>query len=363
MSPREFRIGRHVVGKGHPTYFVADIGANHDGSLSRAIDLIHQAAEAGANAAKFQHFAAPTIVSDRAFAALPRLSHQAAWTKSVYETYADASLDVSWTPALKQACDEAGIDFFTAPYAMDLVDAVDPWVCAYKIGSGDITWLEIVRHIASKGRPVLLATGASSLDDVTKAVEAILAGTGELVLMQCNTNYTGSRENLRYVNLNVLGTYRTLYPDLVLGLSDHTPGHAAVLGAVALGARVVEKHFTDDNRRTGPDHAFALDPGSWREMIKQTRDLEDALGSPVKKVEPNEQETVVAQRRSVCASRPLAAGTIVSRADIVPLRPCPPGAVPADRLEETPGATVTRSIETGEPLRWTDLTWPSSSRP
>jgi N-acetylneuraminate synthase len=149
---------------------------------------------------------------------------------------------------------------------------------------------------------VLLATGAASIGDVQKAVHTVLAKNPHLVLMQCNTNYTGSKENFKYVNLNVLKTYAAMYPDLILGLSDHTPGHAAVLGAVALGARVVEKHFTDDNLREGPDHAFALDPIAWADMVENTRQLEMALGSADKSVAENEQETVVLQRRCLRAA-------------------------------------------------------------
>ena len=128
--------------------------------------------------------------------------------------------------------------------------------------------------------------------------------------MQCNTNYTGSIENFRHIHLNVLRTYRALFPDAVLGLSCHTPGHATVLGAVALGARVVEKHFTDDTRRDGPDHAFSMTPATWREMVDRTRELEYALGSAEKNVCGNEQETVVVQRRCLRAARDLAAGTV-----------------------------------------------------
>ncbi len=250
------------------------------------------AAAAGADAAKFQHFAAETIVSDRGFRALgAQLSHQSNWNKSVFEVYAQASVDLAWTATLKETCDAAGITFFTAPYSIELVDAVDPFVSAFKVGSGDITWLEIIEYMAGKGKPVLLATGASTLDEVCVAVETVLAETAQLVLMQCNTNYTGSRENLNHVNLNVLNTYRQLYPSVVLGLSDHTPGHTSVLGAVALGARVIEKHFTDDTGRQGPDHGFSLDPDSRREMVERTREMEQVIGSPVKRVESNEQET------------------------------------------------------------------------
>jgi len=152
MTSNNFiNIAGRKIGRGQPTYFVADIAANHDGELQRAIDLIHLSAEAGADAAKFQHFKADTIVSDLGFKALGgQKSHQAKWKKSVFEVYQDASVDLDWTPHLKKSCDKAGIHFFTSPYAPDLVDAIDPYVPAYKIGSGDITWLEIIEYIAKK---------------------------------------------------------------------------------------------------------------------------------------------------------------------------------------------------------------------
>ena len=305
---REIRIGRQSVGIGHPTYFIADIAANHDGSLARAKDLIYLAKEAGADAAKFQHFKAETIVSDYGFATLGgQMSHQASWKKPVFEVYQDASVDLGWTPVLKETCDEAGITFFTTPYAFDLVDHVDPFVSAYKIGSGDITWTAMIEYIAARGKPCLLASGAATLDEVMRAATAILAINPDLVLMQCNTNYTASLENFKYINLNVLKTYRDMYPDVILGLSDHTPGHAAVLGAVSLGATVIEKHFTDDNSRTGPDHKFAMNPRSWRDMVDRARELEAALGTGIKRIEENELDTVVVQRRSIRA-KPTARG-------------------------------------------------------
>ena len=158
---------------------------------------------------------------------------------------------------------------------------LDPYVDLFKIGSGDITWPQMLRKVASKNKPVLMATGASEIGEVQQAVKALLSINPNLVLMQCNTNYTASLENFRHVHLNVLRTYATMFPSVVLGLSDHTPGHATVLGAVALGARVIEKHFTDDNRREGPDHPFSMNAQSWREMVDRTRELEFALGSPL----------------------------------------------------------------------------------
>lgn len=339
-----------------PTYFIADIAANHDGDLERAKALIWLAKEAGADAAKFQHFKAETIVSDHGFRSMgTQQAHQSSWNKSVYEVYQDASVDLGWTPALKETCDKAGIAFFTSPYALELVDAIDSFVPAYKIGSGDITWLDIVRHIASKGKPYILATGASSMDEVDRAVQAGFQVNPQLALLQCNTNYTGSLENFRYIQLNVLRTYRAMYPEMVLGLSDHTPGHSCVLGAVALGARIIEKHFTDDCTRVGPDHKFSMDPATWREMVERTRELEFALGNGIKRVEKNELETVVVQRRCLRTTSALSAGHQLRSEDLIPLRPCPADAVSPAEIKQIIGLTLRRSKQKGEHLTRLDL--------
>jgi len=353
---RVLAIGGRNVGDDQPTYFVADVAANHDGDLERAKELIRLAAAAGAQAAKFQHFKAETIVSDRGFRDLGgQQSHQAKWTKSVFEVYRAASVNPDWTAALKETCDEAGIMFFTSPYALDIVDEIDPYVSAYKIGSGDITWIEMIEHIAAKQKPYIMAAGASTMDEVNRAVSAGLAINPRLCLMQCNTNYTASLENFRFVHLNVLRTFRVMYPDLVLGLSDHTPGHVTVLGAVALGARVIEKHFTDDVRREGPDHAFSMDPRTWREMVDRTRELENALGTGVKRVEENEKETVVLQRRAIRVRTALPAATTLTSEHLTVLRPCPTDGLPPHQIGNLIGRRLRRSVAVGEHLRWTDL--------
>ena len=349
-------IAGKQIGRDDPVYFIADIAANHDGDLQRAVDLIHLAAEAGADAAKFQHFKADTIVSDAGFKALGgQQSHQSKWKKSVFEVYKDASVDLGWTPRLKAACDSAGIAFFTSPYAFDLVDAVDPYVPAYKIGSGDITWLEIIEYIAGKNKPYILASGASTMDEVARAVETALRINPQLALLQCNTNYTASLENFKFIQLNVLRSYREMSPDLILGLSDHTPGHATVLGAVALGARIIEKHFTDDTRRTGPDHGFSMDPQTWREMVDRTRELENSLGDGRKKVELNERDTVVLQRRSIRLQADRPQGFELDRKSLTVLRPCPADALPAHEIQRVVGRRLRHAMKAGDHIRWTDI--------
>lgn len=349
----KFKIGSRWVGNGEETYFIADISANHDGDLGRAKDLIRLSKEAGANAAKFQHFRASEIVSDGGFRSLSdQLSHQASWQKSVFEVYEDASIPWDWTSELKSCCDDVGIDFFSTPYDLEAVDMLDEYVPAYKIGSGDITWLDMLDHIARKQKPVILATGASNIGDVQRAVDVILRTNRELALLQCNTDYTANVDSARYAHLNVLKTYQSMYPDVVTGLSDHTFGHVTVLGAVALGGRVVEKHFTDDNDREGPDHPFSMNPKTWREMVDRTRELERALGSADKRVQDNERATIVVQRRCLRAKRDLAQGTRLTEEMIAVLRPATPGSVLPFEKNELIGKSLRMDLSEGQHFTW-----------
>lgn len=353
---QEIKINKNTITHDSPTYFIADVAANHDGDLGRAKELIYLCAEAGADAAKFQHFTAKTIVSDRGFKNLGgQQSHQASWKKSVFEVYNDASLNKDWTAELKETCVKAGIDFFTSPYSFDLVDYVDQYVPAYKVGSGDITWYEIIEFMAKKNKPMLIACGASTGDEVVGAINACLKHNNNIVLMQCNTNYTASLENFKYIQLNVLNTFKSMFPGVILGLSDHTPGHATVLGAVALGARMVEKHFTDSNDRNGPDHKFAMNPKSWREMVDRTRELEYSLGCGIKKVEENEKETVILQRRSIRVRTGLQKGQVLSKEHLEVLRPCPVDGLPPFEIGRVIGKKLRRDLTEGDHIKWSDL--------
>lgn len=349
-------INQHEISIQSPTYFIADIAANHDGELSRAKELIWLAKEAGADAAKFQHFKAEKIVSDYGFKKLSgQMSHQALWEKSVYEVYKQYELNRQWNEELISTAKSAGIDFLTTPYDTEAISMLDVYLPAYKIGSGDITWTQFIGEIARKDKPVLLATGAASMEDVERAVETVLNYNQKIVLMQCNTNYTGSIDNFKHINLKVLETYKIRYPNMVLGLSDHSSGHSTVLGAIALGARVIEKHFTDDNKRIGPDHSFAMNPYTWREMIDRSRELETALGTGIKQVEKNEQETIVVQRRCLRLKVEKRAGDLISESDLECLRPAPLGALEPYRLRTVIGRKLTVGKQAGDALYLADL--------
>lgn len=339
-----------------PTYFIADIASNHDGDLGRAKELIWRAKDAGLDAVKFQHFKAGKIVSDYGFRNLGgHMSHQASWKKSVFEVYKQYECNRDWNESLVQTAREAGIHFLTTPYDFEAVDMLDSLLPAYKIGSGDITWTEFICFIARRNKPVLLATGASNMDDVERAVDAVLAYSGNIVLMQCNTNYTGSLENFRHINLKVLQSFALRYPGMILGLSDHTPGHSTVLGAIAMGARVIEKHFTDDNNRVGPDHAFSIAPSAWKELIERSRELELALGSCIKRIEDNERDTVVVQRRCMRLTRNMTAGEKLAAVDLEALRPAPHGSVAPYELGSVVGKRLAHDKVAGDALYEKDI--------
>jgi N-acetylneuraminate synthase len=352
----DIKIGSRLIGPSHPTYFIADIAANHDGDLERAKLLIRLAKKAGAEAAKFQNFDAPKIVSDYGFSHMnSQVSHQAKWKKPVVEVYRAASIPFEWTLTLQEECKDAGIDYFSSPYDFEAIDFLDPFVEMYKAGSGEIDWIEALERMASKGKPFFIATGASTIGEVQQAVHAILKINKQLVLMQCNTNYTASPDNYDHLHLNVLKTYAAMFPDVILGLSDHTHALAPILGAVTLGARVIERHFTDSNDREGPDHKFAMNPENWAKMVEETRLLERSLGSPDKFIAGNEVQTAIVQRRCLRAARDIQAGETFTRDMIDVLRPATPGAIKPDEIPNVIGTKALHEIPFGKELRWTDL--------
>lgn len=352
----EIRIGNRKISINNPTYFIADIASNHDGELTRAKELIWSSKESGADAVKFQHFHADKIVSDIGFKKIVgQGSHQSNWKKSVYDVFKQYEFNREWNMELIEEARKAQIEFFTTPYDFGAIDGIDKYMPAYKIGSGDITWTEFIEFIAKKKKPTLLATGASEFIDVKRAVDSILKFNQQIVLMQCNTNYTGSVENFKYINLNVLKTYGTMYPNMILGLSDHTPGHSTVLGAVTLGARVIEKHYTDNNNRIGPDHPFSMNPVSWREMIERTRELEFSLGDGVKVIEQNESETVIVQRRGLYLNKNLSKGQVVQSEDIEFLRPAVENGYSPYEIELVVGSVIRKDKLAGDMISRGDL--------
>ena len=355
---KDIKIGKHIIGENHPTYFIADIAANHDGDIERAKSLIKLAKESGADAVKFQHHDVKKYVSDYGFKNLGgKFSHQSKWDKSIFEVYKDAEVPRSWTDELKEYCNKLDVTFFTTPYDLETVDFIDKFVPAFKIGSGDVAWHAMLNKIANTNKPVLFATGASTMQEVINAVNILTSINKNVILMQCNTNYTGKDENFKYINLNVLKTYKTLFPNIILGLSDHTHGGVTVLGSVVLGAKVIEKHFTDDTTRKGPDHPFSMDPTTWRKMVDDTRLLESAMGSSMKKVEDNEKETVILQRRAIRLVVTKQEGEVINLEDIQFQRPCPDDAISVNDFSQIIGKKLSKNKDNGDYIKMEDIIW------
>lgn len=343
---KKIRIGNRWVGEGEPVYIIAEIGSNFDGSLAQAKKMVDLAKQAGADAAKFQSFLPDKIIARKAFER--KSSFQARWKKSVYQVYSDAVFPREWHREIAGYCAEKGIDFLSSPYDREAVDLLDEiGVPAFKIGSGDITFLSLVEYIAKKGKPVILGTGASSMGEIEEAVNVIrAAGNQDLILLQCVTNYPSPFED---ANIRAMVTIGETFGTPV-GYSDHTPGSVVPLGAVALGACVIEKHFTSDKKLAGPDHPFAMDVADMTSMVKDIRLLEKALGSSVKQLTASEKETAVLQRRCLFASVRIPAGTVITAGMIEPLRPAT--GIPPKYLDFVVGRKARADIEAGQPITW-----------
>lgn len=343
---RKIRIGERWVGEEEPTYIIAEIGSNFDGSLAQAKHLVDLAKEVGADATKFQSFLPDKIIARRGFEA--KTSFQSKWKKPVYEVYSEAVLPREWHQELAEYCHKKDIHFFSSPYDKEAVDLLSEiGVPALKIGSGDITNPALIEYIAKKNKPVLLGTGASSMGEIEQAVNTIRAtGNQDIVLLQCITNYPSPFE---HANIRAMVTLKDAFQVLV-GYSDHTPGSVVPLGAVALGACVIEKHFTFDKTRKGPDHPSAMDVPEMKAMIRDIRLLESALGSPIKQLTPAETETVIIQRRSLYASVNIPAGTTITMEMIEPLRPAT-GITPP-YLHLVTGRKAKVDIAEGESITW-----------
>jgi sialic acid synthase SpsE len=346
-----FKIGNRMVGEGQPAYFMADIGANFDGDLEKAKKLAFAAKQAGADVVKIQSFKADKIVSGAGFASMKLKGIHGSWNRPIDEVFKEAEFPREWHKEFFAYCHEIGVTPSSSPYDVEAVDLMDELgTDFYKIGSGDITWLEMIEYIAKKGKPVILATGASTLAEVDEAVCVIeRAGNRELAILQCITNYPSKIES---ANINVLNTYREAF-NAVIGYSDHSPGDVVVLGAVALGAKVIEKHFTLSKKDKGPDHPHSMEPEEFARMVERTRDLERAMGTARKEVVEEESETVIVQRRGLCASKDLAKGSVLTAEDIAVLRPAL-GILP-NLKSAIVGKRLNRDISTGTPIRWEDI--------
>lgn len=348
---KNIKIGNRMIGSDHPTYFIAEIGGNFDGSMDKAKRLIDAAKMAGADCAKFQTFTAKTIVSEGGFSKMTLHGVHGSWGRTVSEVFKDVEFPLEWHQEIADYCKKVGIDFSTSPYFKEAVDlCADMNIPFIKIGSGEITWLEMIEYMACKGIPIMLATGDATMSEIDEAVRTIeKTGNRNLVLMQCITNYPSKIDS---ANVNVLKTYQNAF-DCLTGYSDHSPGHVVALASVVLGGRVIEKHFTLNKKDQGPDHPHSMEPEEFKLMVDSIREVERAMGSSRKEVVEEESETVFVQRRCLYAKRDLRSGHIITADDIDVLRPAL-GILP--KFKDTIiGKSVNKDIPAGEPIFWEDL--------
>ena len=317
MDIKSIKIGNRFVGHGYPTYVIAEIGSNFDGSIHKAKKLIKIAKQSGADAAKFQSFKTELLLSKNGFNT--KDAFQSRWPKSVWQTYKDAELPREWHKELNQYCKKIGIDFFASPWDFEAVDLLSKLnVPAFKIGSGDITFDELLIHIGKKQKPILLATGASNVDEISHALNVLKStGNKKIILLHSVVQYPSS---INQANINAMINLQNRFR-LNVGYSDHSPGFTVALASVALGASVIEKHFTLSQKDKGPDHPHSMEPDSFRNMVQEIRLIEQALGDGIKIPQPEEKETRIIQRRSIWSIKQIKKGEKFTRENIMVLRP------------------------------------------
>lgn len=349
--PKAIKIGEQLVGNGHPAYVIAEIGANFDNSLTKAKELCDAAKEAGADCAKFQSFISEKIVSGKGFARMQLKGVHGSWGRPVNEVFKDAEFPREWHAEVAEYCNKIGIHFSTSPYDFEAVDlCADLKVPYIKIGSGEITWLEMLEYIAKKGLPMVLATGDATLSEIDEAIRTIEStGNRNLILLQCITNYPSMIES---ANINVLKTYQNAF-DILTGYSDHSPGDVVILGSIALGGCLVEKHFTLNKKDKGPDHPHSMDVKEFKTMVERIRQLELAMGSTRKFVVEEESETVYVQRRGLYAAKDIKKGQVLTADDITALRPAL-GILPKYKTVLI-GKEAKTDIPANEPLFWNNF--------
>jgi N-acetylneuraminate synthase/N,N'-diacetyllegionaminate synthase len=349
---KKIRVGDRLLGEGEPTFIVAEIGVNHNGSLRMAKKLIDVAKNVGADAVKFQAFKAERIVTKYA----EKASYQKETTdpqKSQYDMLKKLELEDEEIKELHTCANKRNIIFLSSAFddeSVDLLDSLD--VPAFKVASGEVTNFPLLRHMAEKKRPIILSTGLSSLDEIKEALEVFEEkGLEDIVLLHCVTSYPAKAEE---ANLKVMDLLKRKF-GFPVGFSDHTLGIAVPMAAVALGAVLIEKHFTMDKKLPGPDHRVSLEPDEFKQMVMGIKDVEQALGDGVKQLTLQEQEIRKAARRSIVAKIRIRKGTVI-REDMLDFKRPGIGLEPKN-LRKVIGKEAKKDIEADELITFEKLLW------
>ncbi|WP_304177328.1 pseudaminic acid synthase [Phenylobacterium aquaticum] len=342
----EIQIAGRRIGAGHEPYVICELSGNHNGSLDRALTLVDAAADTGCDAIKVQTYTADTITMD---VDRPEFKiHGGLWDgRSLYELYQEAQTPFEWHAAIFERAAKRGVTIFSSPFdetAIDLLDSLG--APAFKIASFEAIDLPLIRYAAGKGKPLIISTGMANLAEIAAARDAALAGgAAGVVLLHCVSSYPAALED---ANVRTVVDMAARF-DCPIGLSDHTHGTAASVAAIALGASVVEKHFTLARADGGPDAAFSLEPAEFKALVRDCKDAWTALGRA--HYDLLGSETANRQfRRSLYVSADVKAGETLSRANVRSIRPGN-GLAPV-HLDEVLGRTATRDLARGEPLAW-----------
>jgi N-acetylneuraminate synthase len=330
-----------------PTFIIAEAGVNHNGSLDTALSLVDEAHCVGADCIKFQTFRAKKLLT-RAAAKAEYQKQTTSADESQYEMIKKLELSEADHRILIERCRECGIEFLSSPFDKESADLLEGLgVARFKIPSGEVTNLPFLNHLARKRKPLILSTGMSTLGEVEAAVSTIRSAGNDLItLLHCVTEYPAP---FSQINLHAMQTLSAAF-GLPVGYSDHTPGIEIAVAAVALGARVIEKHFTLDKRMEGPDHRASLEPGELKQMVQAIRNVEASLGSGVKTPAECEIANRSVARKSLVAARPIRNGSRLVPADIAVKRPGS-GIQPQD-IEKVVGLVTTRDLEADEVITW-----------
>lgn len=350
MRVRTFSIGKKQIGSGNPCFIIAEAGVNHNGNPELAQKLIHAAAEAGADAVKFQTFVAERLVTAEA----PKAEYQKRTTGSDESQLAmirKLELPRECWAELRRLAEAKGLVFLSTPFDLGSVDFLNQLgVPAFKVPSGEITHPALLEKVATTGKPVLISTGMSSLAEVAAAVRIMEAkGLREFCLLQCTSNYPANPDD---TNLRAMVTLEQEF-GVPVGLSDHTEGIEVSIAAVAMGAAVIEKHLTLDRSMEGPDHTASMEPSEFKTLALGIRKVERAMGTGEKKAASSEQGVAQVARRSLVIARDLVAGTVLSESDLAYKRPGT-GIPPTDAAKVI-GRRTTRALSAGALLSWDDL--------
>ncbi len=340
------KIKDRFIGENYPTYIIAEMSANHAQDFNRAIEIIHAAKESGADCIKIQTYTPDTMTidSDKEYFQIK----EGTWKgENLYQLYQKAYTPWEWQGRLKEEAEKVGLDFLSTPFDHTSVDFLEGLgVDFYKIASFELVDIPLIKYIASKGKPIILSTGMGTLGEIEEAVRAVRSqGNEQLCLLRCSSAYPAIPDDM---NLKTMQNMAETF-GVVVGLSDHSLGSIAAITAVAMGAKVIEKHFCLSREIKNPDSSFSMEPGEFKKMVEDIREAEKAIGTVSYELSEREEQSRIF-RRSIFAVKDIAKGEAFTKENIRIIRPG--NGLPPKYFDEIIGKTAGENIEKGTPLHW-----------